>query len=60
MDQESEELDMIFGRYKHTNKHEVLAGLPPRPTVDRLVAAYFNKRATVPGFATFPLEYFYS
>ena len=41
--------DLLFGCSKYVNKQEILAAIPSRPIVDRLVSKYFNTRDIVPG-----------
>jgi hypothetical protein len=43
------EPDILFGHYDRMSKQEILATMPPRPTVDRLVAEYFNNKANASG-----------
>ncbi|KAF7174473.1 hypothetical protein CNMCM5623_007356 [Aspergillus felis] len=35
---------LIFGDAQHLDRDEILASLPPRPEVDRLLASYFNSK----------------
>ncbi|RHZ52753.1 hypothetical protein CDV55_103994 [Aspergillus turcosus] len=35
---------LIFGHGQHLSRDEILASLPPRPEVDRLLASYFNSK----------------
>ncbi|GFF74754.1 hypothetical protein IFM53868_01405 [Aspergillus udagawae] len=35
---------LIFGKSQHLDRDEILASLPPRQEVDRLLASYFNSR----------------
>jgi hypothetical protein len=44
---ESDEL--IFGHCKYMSKQEILATVPPRQIVDRLVASFFNYEIAAPG-----------
>jgi hypothetical protein len=43
------EPDILFGHYDRMSKQEILATIPPRPTVDRLVAEYFNNKVNASG-----------
>ncbi|RHZ67175.1 fungal specific transcription factor domain-containing protein [Aspergillus thermomutatus] len=35
---------LIFGDVQYLDRDEILASVPPRPTVDRLLATYFNSK----------------
>jgi hypothetical protein len=50
------EPDILFGHYSRMNKREILAMIPSRPTVDRLVAEYFNSKPNTPGMSTLLLN----
>jgi hypothetical protein len=41
--------ELIFGHCKYMSKQEILATVPPRQFVDRLVASFFNYETAAPG-----------
>jgi hypothetical protein len=43
------EPDILFGHYDRMSKQEILAAIPSRPIVDRLVAEYFSNKANASG-----------
>lgn len=45
---ETIEPDFLFGSHKVANSQDILAALPPKSIVDRLVAGYFVDRPIVP------------
>jgi hypothetical protein len=45
------EPDFLFGHYDRMSKQEILATIPSRPTIDRLVAEYFNNKANTSGMS---------
>ncbi|KAK9233794.1 fungal-specific transcription factor domain-containing protein [Lipomyces kononenkoae] len=45
--------DLVFGSYEHVDKHQILAAIPPRLIVDRLMAEYFNSMHIAPGSLSF-------
>lgn len=46
---DSDEPDLLFGGRMAINKHDILASMPQKAVVDRLVAGYFLDRPIVPG-----------
>ena len=40
--------ELLFGGYDHVQKQEILAAIPPRPLVDRLIAKFFNSVEIAP------------
>lgn len=49
---ETTEPDVLFGGHKVANSQEILAAIPPKSVVDRLVAGYFLDRPIVPSTCT--------
>jgi len=41
--------DLLLGRFQQANKQDILAAMPPRAHVDRLIAAYFGAVNAGPG-----------
>lgn len=40
---ETDGTDLLLGRFESANRDEILAAIPSRPVVDRLIATYFAK-----------------
>ncbi|KAK9433076.1 fungal-specific transcription factor domain-containing protein [Lipomyces doorenjongii] len=53
--------DLLLGQYKYVNKQEILAAIPSRPIVDRLIFKYFHMMDRIPSVVihspTFLKEY---
>lgn len=49
---ETNEFGLIFGGYRPSNRQEILAAIPSKPIVDKMVAGYFLDRPIVPGMCT--------
>lgn len=43
------EPEIIFGHCKYITKQEILATVPPRPIVDRLIAGFLSSESMAPG-----------
>ena len=40
--------ELLFGGYKHIERQDILAAIPPRPTVDRLISRCFSSMEIAP------------
>jgi len=40
--------ELLFGRYRHATKEEILAGLPPKSVTDNLLETFFESMDTHP------------
>jgi hypothetical protein len=50
---EPDESEIIFGHCKYITKQEILATVPPRPIVDRLIAGFLNFDSMASGWSLF-------
>jgi hypothetical protein len=57
--QEPDDPEIIFGHCKYATKQEILAAVPPRPIVDRLVAGFFSYESMAPGLSSSQLVFVY-
>jgi hypothetical protein len=48
----NDESDIFFGGHRTSSRHEILAAIPSKPVVDKMVAGYFLDRPIVPSMCT--------
>lgn len=48
--------ELLFGRYPHATKEELLAALPPRSEADRLINTFFVSMETHPSKSALPIR----
>lgn len=45
---EADEPELVFGHCKSATKQEILATVPPRPTLDRLISGFLSYESMAP------------
>jgi hypothetical protein len=50
-------MNLLFGSHSHTDKHSILAAVPLRSIVDRLISKYFRSMDLVPGMSFWLANY---
>lgn len=49
---------LLYGCPRYATKEEILAAIPPRPVVDRLISRYFNALDMAPGQSVQQMLYY--
>jgi hypothetical protein len=49
---DDDEPDLLFGGHNGVNSQDIMAAVPPKSVVDRMVAGYFLDKPIVPSMCT--------